>query len=51
MPDPLADMWEQINRAFAEQMAGTTAPRPPDPLPARDSTPVPQWPAREGREL
>lgn len=45
------NLWDQLEQAFNEQLAGTTPPKPVDPLPARDATPAPTWPKREGREL
>lgn len=48
---PVAEaLWRRLDRDFAEQLAGTTPPKAPEPLPHHDELPRP-WPAREGAEL
>lgn len=44
-------LFQHLETAFAEQIAGSTHPRRPAAIPSADATPVPKWPAREGREL
>jgi hypothetical protein len=44
-------MWKRLDRDFAEQLAGTTPPRAPEPMPV-PPMPVPEFPAKDGgREL
>ena len=46
----MTDFEQRLERDFAEQIAGTTPPTKPDPLPTREATPVPEWPRNEGVE-
>ena len=42
----------ELDRLFAEQMAGLSIPKKPDPLPLKDATPVPEFKnPRKGADL
>ena len=44
----MTDFEQRLEQDFAEQIAGTTPPNKPDPLPTREATPVPEWPKKDG---
>lgn len=41
----------ELDRLFSEQLAGLTLPKPVQPLPTKDATPVPEFKNREGVDL
>lgn len=41
----------EVDRVVAEQIAGTTLPKAPEPLPLKDATPPPEFKPRPGKEL
>lgn len=42
----------ELDRLFAEQIAGLSIPKKSDPLPLKDATPVPAYPnPRKGADL
>jgi len=44
-------LWRRMERDFAEQIAGTTTPAKPEPMPV-PPMPVPEFPPKDGgREL
>ena len=48
----MTDPMHRLERDFAEQIAGTSPPNKPAPLPTREATPVPEWaPKNGGHEL